>query len=160
MTHTRAELEQAFAHYTAVVEECSRSGDWRPFADLFTEDCHYSEHAYGEMDGREAVREWIVAVMAPFPHMRFPTSWVAFDEDNGAVLMEVRNLLDAPATGDEPGAEFWFPNWTRLVYAGENLWSSEEDVYNPHRDAARTVGAWLKAGGEFAVKPSLDLAHG
>ncbi len=35
---TRAELEAALAHYTTVVQGCSASGDWAPFADLFTED--------------------------------------------------------------------------------------------------------------------------
>ncbi len=82
--------------------------------------------------------------MAPFPHMRFPHTWVAFDEENGAIVMEILNVLDHPT---EPGREFGFPNVTRLVYAGDNLFSSEEDVYNPNRDAPRTVGAWLKAGG-------------
>jgi len=38
---TRAEIEQAVGHYTTVAEGCSSSGDWRPFADLFTEDGVY-----------------------------------------------------------------------------------------------------------------------
>ena len=113
---TRAELEAALAHYTTVVQRCSATGDWSPFADLFTEDVHYVEHAYGELDGREAVREWIQKVMAPFPHMRFPQGWTAYDEENGAVVMLIKNLLDHPT--DPDGEPFWFPNWTRLVYAG------------------------------------------
>ena len=87
--------------------------------------------------------------MAPFPHMRFPQGWTAYDEENGAVVMLIKNLLDHPT--DPDGEPFWFPNWTRLVYAGDNLWSSEEDIYNPRRDAARVVGAWLAAGGELAT---------
>ena len=83
---TREELQAALDHYEAVVDECSRSGDWRPFADLFTEDVTYIEHAYGVMTDRESVREWIVGVMAPFPHMRFSHEWVAYDEDAGAIL--------------------------------------------------------------------------
>jgi hypothetical protein len=83
---TRAEIEQAVQNYTTVVEGCSASGDWRPFADLFTEDVVYIEHHYGVFHGREAVRDWIVAVMAPFPHMRFPSGWTAYDEDNDAVV--------------------------------------------------------------------------
>ena len=35
-------------------------------------------------------------------------------------------------------------NWTKLVYAGDGLFSSEEDVYNPE-DFAPTVQAWLDA---------------
>ena len=130
---SRAEIGQAFENYTTVVEGCSASGDWRPFADLFTEDVVYTEHHYGVFHGREAVRDWIVAVMAPFPHMRFPNDWVAYDDDNDAVVIMIKNLLDHPT--DPKGEPFWFPNWTRLVYAGDGLFSSEEDIYNPDRDA-------------------------
>ncbi len=56
--------------------------------------------------------------MAPFPHMRFPQGWTAYDEENGAVVMLIKNLLDHPT--DPDGEPFWFPNWTRLVYAGDN----------------------------------------
>ena len=110
------------------------------------------------MDGREAVREWIQKVMAPFPHMRFRRDWTAYDEENGAVVMLIKNLLDHPT--DPDGEPFWFPNWTRLVYAGDNLWSSEEDIYNPRRDAARVVGAWLAAGGELATDEIPSPQHG
>ncbi|MDT5222315.1 MAG: hypothetical protein QOF15_4420 [Mycobacterium sp.] len=145
----KAEIEEAVSHYTTVVEGCSASGDWRPFADLFTEDVVYIEHHYGVFHGREAVREWIVSVMAPFPHMRFPADWTAYDEDNDAVVIMIKNLLDHPT--DPTGTPFWFPNWTRLVYAGDGLFSSEEDIYNPNRDAPREVGAWIHAGGRLAT---------
>jgi hypothetical protein len=146
---SKAEIEEAVRHYTTVVEGCTASGDWRPFADLFTEDVVYTEHHYGVFHGREAVREWIVDVMAPFPHMRFPTDWTAYDEENDAVVVMIKNLLEHPT--DSTGEPFWFPNWTRLVYAGDGLFSSEEDIYNPNRDAPRVVGAWIQAGGKLAT---------
>ncbi|MCU1602835.1 MAG: hypothetical protein JWO22_3544, partial [Frankiales bacterium] len=36
---TRAEIDEGLDRYNSVVAECTRSGDWSPFADLFTEDC-------------------------------------------------------------------------------------------------------------------------
>jgi hypothetical protein len=147
---TRDELLSALDHYTKTVENCSHTGDWAPFADLFTEDVTYIEHAYGVFHGREAVQRWIVDVMKPWPHMRFPHTWVAVDEDSGAIVMEIWNVLDHPT---EPGREFGFPNVTRLVYAGDNLFSCEEDVYNPARDAPRAIGEWLKAGGVMLSEP-------
>ena len=48
----------------------------------------------------------------------------------------------------------------RLTYAGDNQWSSEEDIYNPNRDAARVVGAWLKAGGKLATDKIPSPQHG
>lgn len=145
----KAEIEEAVRHYTTVVEGCSASGDWAPFADLFTEDVVYIEHHYGMFHGREEVRKWIVDVMAPFPHMRFPSDWIAYDEDNDAVVVMIKNLLDHPT--DPDGEPFWFPNWTRLVYAGDGLFSSEEDIYNPNRDAPRAVSGWIHAGGKLAT---------
>ncbi len=146
---SREELEQAFEAYDETRIRCSRTGDWSQYADLFTEDADYYEHAYGDMRGREQIREWIVKVMAPFPHMEFPQDWVVFDEENDAVLLQAQNRLPHPTDPDHPG--FGFPTWTRLVYAGNGLWSSEEDVYNPARDAGRVLKEWRAAGGTFAT---------
>ena len=68
------------------------------WADLFTEDAEYIEHAYGTFKGREKIREWITKVMAPFPSMTFPQDWVVFDEDNGAILFQCQNRLPTPPT--------------------------------------------------------------
>jgi len=87
--------------------------------------------------------------MAPFPQMRFPQEWVAYDDENDAAVMCVLNVLDHPT---DPGVSFSFPNLTRLVYAGNGLFSSEEDVYNPTRDAPAAIGAWLAAGGELRAE--------
>lgn len=152
---TLDELKEAFEGYDKVRIRCSETGDWSQFADLFVEDAHYIEHAYGEMRGREAIREWITKVMAPFPHMQFPQNWVVFDEKNSAVVFEVDNLLPHPSDPKHPG--FGFASWTRLVYAGDGLWSSEEDVYNPARDAGRVIKAWRAAGGEFVSAEQVEM---
>ncbi len=151
----RGELLSALAHYTETVGNCSRTGDWAPFADLFTDDVTYIEHAYGVFHGREAVRRWITEVMKPFPHMRIRHTWIALDEDNGAIVMEIQNVLVHPA---EPGTEFSFPNISRIVYAGDNLFSCQEDIYNPARDAPRVIGEWLRAGGVLLARP-LPMRH-
>jgi hypothetical protein len=89
--------------------------------------------------------------------MTFPQDWVAYDEDNGAVLFQCQNRLEHPT--DPNGEPFQFPSWTRLVYAGNDKWSSEEDVYNPARDANRVIRAWLAAGGTFEQAPQVDMEH-
>ena len=66
------ELEGAFAEYARCKDECSRTGDWRPYARLFTQDARVVEHAYGEFKGRATIEDYIVRVMEPFPHMTFP----------------------------------------------------------------------------------------
>ena len=152
---TLEELKEAFAEYDRLRIRCSETGDWSQYADAFTEDAHYIEHAYGDMHGREAIREWIVKVMAPFPHMEFPQDWVVFDEENGAVVFQAQNIWPHPTDRSHPG--FGFPVFTRLVYAGDGLWSSEEDCYNPARDAGRVLKEWRAAGGKFATAEQVHM---
>ena len=153
-----AELRDALRIYNAARDQACKTGDWNVWADLFTDDAEYIEHAFGTFKGRERIREWITKVMAPFPSMTFPQDWVVFDEERGAIVFQCQNRLEHPTEAN--GAPFQFPNWTRLVYAGGGKFSSEEDVYNPARDAGKTVSAWIAAGGKLAAAPSVDMAHG
>jgi hypothetical protein len=154
---SREDLLAAFERYNAARDEASRSGDWGVWADVFTEDALYVEHAYGEMRGRAAIREWISRVMAPFPTMTFPQDWWVLDLERGAVVFQCQNQFPPPY--DENGRPFQFPSWTRLVYGGGGLWASEEDVYNPARDAPRVIKAWLAAGGRFRSREQVTMRH-
>lgn len=153
----RAEIEEAFENYKRVRDEASRTGNWNIWADLFTEDAHYVEHAYGELEGREAIRKWICDVMAPFPTMTFPEGWSVIDEKTDAVVWEVWNNLPEPFRED--GSAYGFPNWSRLLYAGNGLWRGEEDIYNPKKDAPEVFRAWIKAGGQFKTSEQVKMVH-
>src|SRR5262245_62935019 len=89
--YAREEIEQAFERYKWARDEASRTGDWSIWANCFTPDAHYIEHAYGEIDGREAIDKWITEVMAPFPTMTFPYTWEVFDEKTDAYVFEALN---------------------------------------------------------------------
>jgi len=154
---SREQLEEGFKIYNHARDEASRTGDWSIWAAVFTEDVHYVEHAFGEFDGREAVREWITKVMAPFPHMTFPQDWVAFDEETSAIVFQCQNRLAHPT--DPKGEPFQFPSWTRLIYAGNGLFSEEEDIYNPNRDAPGAIAAWIEAGGKLESEDFLAMKH-
>ena len=151
---TLQELEEALSIYTEAHRKSSQTGDWSIWASVFTDDATYIEHYYGEFSGREEIEKWIIGCMAPFPHMTFEHEWAVIDEENDAIVCCVRNALKHPT---DPNKEFWFPNWTRLVYAGDGKFSLEEDIYNPARDAERVVREWIKAGGriegESTVQP-------
>lgn len=153
----REELEEAFARYNEARIESQNTNDWTIWASRFTEDAHYIEHAYGEMHGRAAIADWICKVMSPFPDMTFPQDWVVFDEENGAVVFQCQNRLPHPT--DPDGPPFQFPNWTRLVYGGDGLWKSEEDVYNPAFQANDTIKRWIEAGGRFATREQVKMKH-
>lgn len=155
--YSRAELERALASYNMARDRASETGDWTIWVEVFTDDADYIEHAFGVFKGKGQIRDWITTVMAPFPHMTFPQDWVAFDEENGAVVFQCQNRLEHPT--DSNGEPFQFPSWTRLTYAGNGKWSCEEDIYNPARDANRVIAAWIKAGGKLEAEPTLAMQH-
>ncbi len=127
---TRAELEAAFEHYQEQVRRATASGDWSLFADLFTEDATYVEHAYGTFCGRDQIRDWAIETMTTPPGSwmtGFPPAWHVIDEERGRIVCDIRNLMPDP--GDGSGHEAG--NITILGYAGDNRFDYEEDVYNP-----------------------------
>ena len=86
--HSIDELRRHTSTFLAVSDEYAASRDYNAFADLFTEDSTYIEHVFGEMHGRDAVRQWIVPLMKKYPNdqMTYTHDWVLFDEENGRVI--------------------------------------------------------------------------
>ena len=125
------ELRVEYEHFSLVSDGCAASADYNAFADLFTEDCTYIEHVFGEMRGREAVRQWIVPLMKQYPNdqMTYTHDWVLFDDEKGRVIFCARTHM--PDLGD--GRDYSTTNWSMIDYAGNSLWSREEDIYNPAR---------------------------
>jgi SnoaL-like domain len=127
---SRSEIQSAFEHHKQVVVEIGSSWDWSRFADQFTEDATYVEHTYGTFNGREQIRDWIVSTMNVFPGSEmplYPTSWHSIDEDRGWVFCEFLNRMRDPGDGSIHQAA----NLSVMKYAGDGLWSYEEDAYNP-----------------------------
>lgn len=119
---TREEIEQAFRTYwrTGAVGE-----DWNAWCNLFAEDAVYVEHFYGDLRGREAIREWIVPVMGRYPEIYTAYEWHVVDEAAGRVVVYMQNRRDHPSgTGTCD-----FPGVTILDYAGGGKWAREEDFY-------------------------------
>jgi hypothetical protein len=140
---TRDELEDAFAEFQRVALKAGTSGDWNPWADLFTEDATYIESNYGRMGGREAIRKWIVNTMTtpPIDQMTFfPIEWYMIDEARGWITCHVWNRMADPGDGSIHQAY----NFTLLKYAGDGLWSYEEDIYDPKHFAEMLTG-WFHA---------------
>ncbi|ETD33084.1 nuclear transport factor 2 family protein [Williamsia sp. D3] len=143
----RAELESEFARFEKMVEQVAETHDWNPWAEQFTDDADYVEHAMGTFKGREEIRTWVIKTMGRFPgsHMvAFPALWHVIDEDTDRVICEIDNPLRDP--GD--GSLFTATNITILTYAGDGLWSKEEDVYNP-LEFAQAAKAWCHKAQEL-----------
>jgi hypothetical protein len=135
----RSEVESAFQHFIAVGD----SGDWNAWAELHSEDGLWVEHHLGTFRGREAIRKGIVAVMAQAPPMEFPVAWSVIDGNR--VVFYPWQVFPDPSGGD---AEFRFGCVTILEYAGNGLWSYQEDLYNPS-EAGEVMKRWIEAGGQL-----------
>ncbi len=140
--YSREELESAFDKYQKAALKAGTSGDWNPWADLFTEDATYVEHLFGEFGGREAIRNWICKTMSEYPNSEmkfFPIEWYMIDEERGWIVAQVWNRMTDPGDGSLHQAY----NFTLLKYAGDDQWSYEEDIYSP-APFQEMVKGWLE----------------
>ena len=119
------------------------SGDWNAWADLHTPDCIWVEHHLGTFRGREAIRETILKVMRSVPMMEFPVEWHAIAGNR--VVYYPWQVLPDPTGGNEI---YRFGCVTILEYAGDGLWSRQEDLYNPAEGQA-LFERWIEAGGRL-----------
>ena len=139
---SRAELAEAFATFEATVDAAARTRDWDAWVAHYTPDVDYIEHAMGTMKGRDEVREWIYRTMTAFPgsHMTaFPSLWSVIDEERGRVIVELDNPMRDPGDGTIISAT----NISIVTYAGDGMWSRQEDIYNPLRFLAAGM-KWCK----------------
>ena len=137
----RDEIERAFRRYwqAGAVGE-----DWDAWADLFTEDARYVEHVLGPLDGREAIRAWIKPIMAQYGEIYTVYEWHTVDEERGGVVVYMQNRRDHPSGK----GVIDFPGITILDYAGNGLWSREEDFWAVPR-ATATVQEYREACKRF-----------
>jgi hypothetical protein len=136
---SRAELEDAFAHYQDTVRRAAAERDWTLFGGLFRLDATYYEHVYGRLSGRSEIEAWAVRTMTAFPGsamVEFPVNWSVLDEERGWIVCEIGNVMPDPGDGSRHEAT----NVTILHYGGSGLFAYEEDVYNPARFLEMVIG--------------------
>ena len=139
---SKEELAEAFVTFEATVDAAARTRDWDAWVAHYTPDVDYIEHAMGTMKGRDEVREWIYRTMTAFPgsHMTaFPSLWSVIDEERGRVIVELDNPMRDPGDGTIISAT----NISIVTYAGDGMWSRQEDIYNPLRFLAAGM-KWCK----------------
>lgn len=156
-TYDLAEVEDAFRNYwrAGAVGE-----DWDAWCDLFTEDALYVEHFFGDMQGRETIREWINPIMLEqFTELYTVYEWHMTSPD-GRVVVYMQNRRDHPSgTG-----VIEFPGVTILGYAGDGRFSFEEDYWD-FLGAQRATKEYAQACAEFdaehaAKRTRLDWGDG
>ena len=151
----RDEIERAFENYQQVALACGQSGDWEPWCNLFTLDCTYIEAQAGTIGGREALKRLYRNIFTTFPAKHFicsPVDWYMIDDFRGWVSTCFFVRMSDPGDGTVC-QEYCY---SLLKYAGNNMWSFEEDLYNPAR-LMSMVDRWIVA--KQRCDPLWDVAH-
>lgn len=98
---------------------------WCEIADLFTEDAEFYDSSWGRHQGRENLRQFLIDSMAGIENWTFPVQWQMI-EGNRLLARWVNRL---PGQRKD-GTHFDVPAFTTLIYAGNGLFSWEEDLYD------------------------------
>jgi ketosteroid isomerase-like protein len=137
----RAEVEAALRDYEARGQAAVASGDWKTWAEQFSDDAIYVEHQYGVMRGQPAISAWITSTMQGHAlELDFPIQWSVIDND--LVVAYIPNRYRSR----DGGPDFQFSCVTILCYAGDGKWCYEEDVYNAI-ESGRVHTAYAAANG-------------
>ena len=106
----------------------------------------------GSIGGREAMKRWYRAAFQDEP-MRwlvyYPVEWYMIDEHRGWLSCQFWNRMADP--GD--GSVHQFSCFSLLKYAGNGLWSFEEDKLEPAEMEAVLAG-WLATKQRLAREAS------
>jgi hypothetical protein len=137
----RDEVESAFRRYflTGPVGE-----DWVAWSRLFTDDAVYNDHFWGTFGGPAEIQRFLEGMMSFAAHVYSPLVW--YNIDGAQVVYQVVNRADNPEPGGEP---IDFPSLQVIRYAGEGMWSSEDDwwtVAEMKLFNQRYTSAWDRAG--------------
>ena len=98
---------------------------WEDLAEFFTEDAVYIDPAWGRIEGREAIRRFMVESMSGLEGWTFPREWTGIEGDRLVSVWQNR------LPGARPDGSPWQAlGVSVLTYAGRGLFSSEEDVLN------------------------------
>jgi ketosteroid isomerase-like protein len=120
----REEIEEAFQHYWSLGGAGER---WNEFSDLYTEDAILIDRVIeGVKNGRKEIREYLDLVM----NQEMPALYTVYDWhtiEGNCVSNGMINRFDNPEPG---GAPLDFAGVTIQVYAGDGLWSFQEDYYS------------------------------
>ena len=145
-TPLEAEAIARYREFVAARDEVDAGKrSWASLGDFFTEDAVYIDPAWGRIEGREAIREFMEKSMAGLTGYGWstPENWIMVDGPR--VVSQWDQVLGERADGQR-----WFvPGLSILYYAGSGRFCYSHDMLNMAH-----VFATMKAMG---WKPSLGM---
>ena len=155
---TRAEIDAFWETWLQVNRDCEATGDWRPMAEWYAEDCTYGwmltpdEHFMAV--GRDQVRDWAIGIeMDGFDGWHYDYQATVIDERNQMVVgfwKQRSGILD-DATGEEfeilgiGGSWFGVERQTSGEDAGKLKFAWQRDWFDMPSTAETFVNI-IKAG--------------
>lgn len=130
----RNEVEEAFKNYFLVGPALE---DWIGWTKCFTEDAVYFDHHYGYFRGREEIRLFLESTMMMGKHCYTALEW--YNIDGNQIVWKGINRADHPDPSQPP---FEFPSLQIIQYAGDGMFSSEEDWWLPAEMTKYAKGYW------------------
>ncbi len=127
MPHPREEVAGAVARYVELRKKIEQ-GDETSFgvlADLYTDDAVMIDAAWGRLEGRPAIDEWLVNSMVGLGDWLFPIEFTAIEGDH--VIIKWTQIIPATKPDGSPASQ---SAYSHLIYAGDGKFNYEEDVYN------------------------------
>ncbi len=124
--HPPEEILETYERYVATRDRVERGElGWAALAEFFTEEATFIDPAWGRIEGREAIREFLEQSMAGLEGWTFPRRFTAV-QGNLLVSGWQNRLPGARADGTPYEAT----GVSILAYAGDGRFSYEEDVLN------------------------------
>jgi ketosteroid isomerase-like protein len=122
--------EEILAAYDRLVATRDRveAGElgWEALADFFTEEATFIDPAWGRVEGRAAIREYLEQSMAGLEGWTFPREWTAV-LDGDRLVSGWQNRLPGRRADGTP---YQALGVSVLHYAGDGKFSYEEDILN------------------------------
>lgn len=150
MPHERDEVAAAVTTYVALreaIEQGERT--WTDLAELFTDDVVYIDPAWGRIQGKAALLEFLDESMRGLEDWSFPVEYTAIDGDT--VVVKWWQILP----GSKPDGSRWVQSGiSTLVYAGNGKFSYEEDLLNMTHVLEDLAASGWRPGPGFVAPPA------
>ncbi|MFG1683962.1 hypothetical protein ACGFNP_27585 [Nonomuraea sp. NPDC049269] len=130
----RDELEEMVRRWLAANRRCEELGDWRPLAELYTEDATYGWNVGPDQDfmavGRDEIRELALgSEMGGLDGWSYPYQSILIDDRGGEVVGFWKQVADARRP-DGTAYEVAGIGGSRFRYAGGFRWSWQRDWFD------------------------------
>lgn len=148
--HPHAEVQAAAERYRELRAAIERGEHtWTALADLFTDDAVYIDPAWGRIEGRDEIRAFMAESMTGLEDWTFPVEFIAIEGDD--VVIKWTQILP----GTKPDGGRWTQSgYSTLVYAGDGLFSYEEDLLNMVQVIDDIVASGWTPGPGFTPPPA------